>query len=522
MLNHSTRRWLAGLGVAGALVAASATPAAAEKADVKLGWYFNDMTVASGTAGKVEDGIISASAPAVLHNLTVRYDFTDLVGTVDLTANEDTYDECKSSSEGVLLCTAMWEVDVEEWGLAGLFPVQIKPTEQAENGDTGKLKTTVSAAGFDAVSHESTVRIGEGVDLAAGPETDLSMAPGRSFTAPLKVSNTGETAVKGAAVIFHNDYGLNAGKRYRNCTYVDDQLRSCQFDSELPAATSFSTSLPYVLGKDTFAPGRKYGEIVWMTPAEFEDYQTYLDARGATIGEPGTDGELTLVEIAGDKAAGRNFQADTDPENNNSSLSVKVTGKNSTDLEALGSEVNGKAGDTVKATVGVHNNGPATLDHGRADSSITYLTLDVPKGTKAVGVPQSCVPMNGDENGEPGEPGAGHYRCYFESFLKAGDTATLDFSLRIQEVIANATGAVKINVPCACDGGFYQDLKPANDTAKILLNATGGQGGGDGDGGSLPITGESTALIGGIGALLLAAGVGGYVLARRRKTRFVA
>ncbi|MEU4677359.1 LPXTG cell wall anchor domain-containing protein [Micromonospora sp. NPDC023737] len=523
MFNHFTRRRLAALGVAGAFVAASATPAvAAEKPDVKLGWYFNDSTVASGTAGKVEEGIISASAPVVLHDLTVRYDFTDLVGTIDLTAHKDTFDECKSPSDGVLLCTAMWEENVDEWGLAGIFPVQIKPTDEAKDGDSGKLKTTVSAAGIDAVTHESTVRIGEGVDLAAGPEANFSLAPGKNFTAPLKVTNRGETTVKGAVVIFFNDYGLNAAKHYSNCTYVGDQMRSCQFDSELPAATSFSASLPYTLGKDTFAPGLKYGEIVWMTPAEFEDYQAYLDNEGATIGKPGTDGELTLTEIADDKAASRSFQADTDPENNHSSLSVKVTGTNSTDLEALGSEVDGKAGDTVKATVGVRNNGPATLDYTRGGSSITYLTLDVPKGTKAVSVPQSCLPMNGDEHGEPGKPGASHYRCYFESFLKAGDTATLDFSLRINEVIANATGAVKINVPCTCDGGFYRDLKPANDTATILLNATGGQGGGDGDGGSLPITGDSTALIAGIGALLLAAGVGGFVVARRRKTRFVA
>ena len=31
MLTHSTRRWLAGIGVAGAFVAASATPAVAEE-----------------------------------------------------------------------------------------------------------------------------------------------------------------------------------------------------------------------------------------------------------------------------------------------------------------------------------------------------------------------------------------------------------------------------------------------------------------------------------------------------------
>ncbi|WP_281183906.1 LPXTG cell wall anchor domain-containing protein [Micromonospora halophytica] len=36
------------------------------------------------------------------------------------------------------------------------------------------------------------------------------------------------------------------------------------------------------------------------------------------------------------------------------------------------------------------------------------------------------------------------------------------------------------------------------------------------------MTGGSTGLIAGIGGLLLAAGLGGYVVARRRRTRFVA
>ena len=86
---------------------------------------------------------------------------------------------------------------------------------------------------------------------------------------------------------------------------------------------------------------------------------------------------------------------------------------------------------------------------------------------------------------------------------------------------------MKINVTCQCDGGFTRDLKPANDTAKVVVNAApggdGGQGGGgQGDGGTLPITGSSTALIAGVGALLLAAGAAGYVVSRRRRTRFVA
>ncbi|MEU7802806.1 LPXTG cell wall anchor domain-containing protein [Micromonospora arborensis] len=35
-------------------------------------------------------------------------------------------------------------------------------------------------------------------------------------------------------------------------------------------------------------------------------------------------------------------------------------------------------------------------------------------------------------------------------------------------------------------------------------------------------SGQSTGLIAGLGALLLAAGVGGYLVAKRRRTRFVA
>ena len=83
--------------------------------------------------------------------------------------------------------------------------------------------------------------------------------------------------------------------------------------------------------------------------------------------------------------------------------------------------------------------------------------------------------------------------------------------------------APSTSTPRASARGFTEDLKPANDIAKILVN--GGErrpGGGDGDGGSLPITGQSTGLIAGLGALLLAAGVGGYLVAKRRRTRFVA
>ncbi|GAB3381635.1 hypothetical protein GCM10027452_35070 [Micromonospora halotolerans] len=508
MFTNSTRRWLAGLGVAGAFVAASATPAVAGGSQIKLGLYFSDTTIATNSDGKIGDTRIFSSAPTVLHDVAIRYDFSDLAGKV--TVGEESGSYCSTPSEYVLLCTNPFDVEVYEWGSTGFFDVQLKTTSKAKDGDAGTLKVTMTAAGQDPISHDAKIRVGEGVDLSAGPETTTSAAPGKSFTAPATVSNAGETAAKGAVAIFFNDYGMNAAKHFSNCTYVGDELRTCQFDEELAAGSTFTASLPYALGADTYAPSSKYGEIIWMTPAEFEDFQNDVDFNEETIGQPGADGELALTQVPG-KATAQGFQADRQPDNNGTIVTVKATGKNGTDLEALGTSVNGAAGATVKATFGLRNNGPATLDYNRAGSSVTYLNFDVPQGTTAVAVPENCITRNGDEWGE----------------LKAGDSEMLDFSLRVDKVIANATGPVKINVTCQCDGGFTRDLKPANDTAKVVVNAApggdGGQGGGgEGDGGTLPITGSSTALIAGVGALLLAAGAAGYVVSRRRRTRFVA
>jgi LPXTG-motif cell wall-anchored protein len=524
MFTNSTRRWLAGLGVAGAFVAASATPAVAGGSQIKLGLYFSDTTIATNSDGKIGDSRIFSSAPTVLHDVAIRYDFSDLAGKV--TVGEEFGSNCSTPSEYVLLCTNPFDVEVYEWGSTGFFDVQLKTTSEAKDGDAGTLKVTMTAAGQDPISHDAKIRVGEGVDLAAGPETKTSAAPGAAFTTPATVSNVGGTAAKGAVAIFFNDYGLNAAKHFSNCTYVGDELRTCTFDEELAVGSTFSASLPYTLGADTYAPSAKYGEIIWMTPAEFEDFQKDMDFYQETIGKPGTDGELALTQVPG-KAAAQGFQADRQPENNGTIFTVTATGKNGTDLEALGTSVTGAAGATVKATFGLRNNGPATLDYNRAGSSVTYLSFDVPQGTTAVAVPENCITRNGDEWGEPGQPGQRHYFCYFGSVLKAGDSEMLDFSLRVDKVIANATGPVKINVTCQCDGGFARDLKPANDTAKVVVNAApggdGGQGGGgEGDGGTLPITGSNTALIAGVGALLLAAGAAGYVVSRRRRTRFVA
>jgi hypothetical protein len=528
MRNTTARRWLAGIGVAGALVA-TATPAAAAAPQASLGVYFLDSTIAADGPGISDSPILYGSEPLVLHDVKVTYDFSALAGKVKVVAKDSGIEQCTPDGPTRLVCAFPAEleqvIDVDEWGSSGYFSVLMTPQPGVKDGAEGTLKVSFGAAGFDTVTHQARVRIGEGVDLAAGAGAEVSSQPGGKFTAPLTVRNTGGTTVKGTNVVFYNDYAIRADKHFSNCTYVDDELRSCHFDTPLTAGKSYTATLPYTLGADTYAPGGAYGEISWLTAAEFEDFTAYLATQGVDVGKPGTDGELTLTEVNALKAQA--VQADTDPSNNWSSLSVTVTGKNGTDLAAIGASITGTAGKVVPATLGFQNNGPASLDSSRGGGSITNVDIEVPAGTTAVTVPDVCVPRNGDEPNweEPGKPGAASYRCYPDSFIAVGEKRTVDFEFRIDQVIADAAGKVTINPECACEG-FTDDLNPANDVAKILVNPTGddgaGNGGGGGAGGGLPITGASAGLMAGVGILLLAAGAVGYVLARRRRMRFVA
>ena len=122
----------------------------------------------------------------------------------------------------------------------------------------------------------------------------------------------------------------------------------------------------------------------------------------------------------------------------------------------------------------------------------------------------------------PGKPGAKVYHCGELKRLAQGEKIEYEFELRLDEA-----GTRVAEVRLTFDAGV--DLNPANDSATITIIASAeggsenpggddGQGGGDTDG-SLPITGAKAGLIAGIGGVLLAAGAGGFVVARRRKTR---
>ncbi|MGC4808009.1 LPXTG cell wall anchor domain-containing protein [Micromonospora sp. DT233] len=505
MLKHSASRWLAGIGVIAAF-AATATPALAAPAS-KIEVQLQDVSLAPGSDGVSLNVKLRADRPAQLRNLQVRYDYRALAGKV--TIKTATSVACSVPEQDVLLCErASYSVGETFEDFYGT--VQAAPTAKAKVGDSGEVQISVRADGGLTATTTSRFRISEGVDLVGGPGMTLpTVRPGGKFAVPLTVSNVGEKTVDGFFTVFTLRPALRAKEQFSNCRYVEEQPVWCQFDEKLPAGEGRTATLKLYVRDDTAVPTTQWGHTHFMTTEDFENSErgAKARARAATVG----DGpKLTLRAVS--KETVRAGQTDAKPGNNYTSWSIKVNSENGVDLEAIGDTVQGKAGTVVTATVGFRNNGPATLDRVNGDNeAATYVDVELPPGTAVVEKPDNCGLRRGTRK----------YLCGSGMLLVAGETYPMEFRLRIEKVIPNAKGLVRVNAECECPsgGGFHDDYKPANDKTWLVANPVdGGQGGG----GSLPITGTPTGLVAGIGGLLLVAGLGGYLLARRRRTHFVA
>ncbi|MFC7530605.1 Ig-like domain-containing protein [Actinoplanes sp. GCM10030250] len=281
--------------------------------------------------------------------------------------------------------------------------------------------------------------------LLAGAPQQISAALGDEFDVTLSVTNTGTTALNSVGIVLHTDWAFEAVEQFSNCDYEDGRPRLCTFGQTLAPGKSYRVALPYKARADTYAPGGIYGEFEWLTADEYP---------GHSGGTPGAGGVLQLRE--GDRlGASENGAAQT--------VDVAVTGANGADLGAIGDEVSGAAGAQVQATVGVRNDGPATLDGGRGGSSLGEIEVTLPAGTSFVSAP-------GCGRGED----ASHYICAAPYLFTAGTTSTWTFTLKINKVVPDAQGTVVVNPPCQCKR--VTDLDDSDNTALLVANPTPGGG----------------------------------------------
>jgi hypothetical protein len=452
MAHISVRRFLAGLTVTGAVLAAGVPATAAQRAATDIRMLVSDLSVPTGGPGAELAPAWYADQEVVLTEAKITYQLSGLPGVT--IADGQGVGDCTSQSPTELVCEGLYEMNVGPDGVRGYFTALLTAGATAEVGTAGTVTATFSATDVTPITRTVPVRVTEGVDLAAGPEVQLRKKPGARFEVPLVVRNAGRNVIDGASVIFHRDHAFQTVRQFSNCRYRDGQLTTCTFDQKLRPGARYRGVMPYQLRSATYAPSTAAAELQWLTPGELEDYEAMLADNGvAGFGEPGTGGVLKLTRVTSAQAR----QGDVDPDNNWTTVLVEATGRNGADLAAIGDTATGAAGDEVTVSAGVRNAGPATIDFGRAGEPVARTRVTAPAGTSVVSAPEACR-----------EDGAS-YVCESDWLLIAGESETYDFTLRIDEVVAGATGAVVVNAPCECSQ-FTDDLFPANNQAAIVLN----------------------------------------------------
>jgi hypothetical protein len=386
---------------------------------------FLDRTItigADGAPGKtVEAWIVGVNA---LHP-TVTFDLSGLAGVAVATFPAD----CRGTGP-VRTCELPNEADGE---VDVRVPIALSPATGAEAGAQATLRYTTAADNVLPTPAQSTVVIGDGVDLqlAFHVADRGTVAPGTVTAFPVTFTNRGNRAARGFTVSLEFTHGI-VPATYRNCRYAGSashHVVTCTFPQDVGPGQQVDLTLDATAGRDALG------------------YQSV---------------DITVLATGG---------ADLDPYDN--SGVAQWTVPNTYDVAALGAAKTGKAGANVTATVGVRNNGPGALDNSLYNEPVRHFVVTAPPGTTVTRAPSSCAGLYTDPDGnlteaEPGKAGYTRYRCGPDvDFLGVGATLTVTFSLKIIKVIKGATGSVSAQDPLVTQD---PDTDPANDTAQLTVN----------------------------------------------------
>ncbi|MDY7085784.1 MAG: hypothetical protein SYR96_11825 [Actinomycetota bacterium] len=506
------RPLLAGLAALALLLAWVAPAQAAAKA--KVDFFVKSYTLAPGSSDLIYT-LLFADRPLPVASNAVSLKYELINQPAAFTLQEAGHpNNCSVDIADLHELTCGAAVDLlTPAGVDSAVVGYVQVAAGATAGLTATLTATMTVKGYAPVKRTAKLVVGEGVTLtAAGPELDRSAAPGATIDTPLTITNSSTVPAEGVAIGASVQYAFESRTQFSNCTYLDGVLTSCLFPQTLAPGATYRVTLPMRVRKDTAAPSEQYAGWQWMTDEEFADARQYISKGGfGPLGPAGRGGVLRLTEVATAKAgppqALTNYAAH--------GMKLTVTGKQSTDLAAVGASARGKKGAVVTVPARVRNNGPAALDQTRVNRDWQRVRFYVPAGTTAVKVPELCAPMTSSgkvDETRRGEPGELRYSCDSFSLLKVGGDLTFDFGLRIDKVVTGARGAVAVGAPA-------EELNKANNTAAIVINppaAAPGGSGGSGGGGGLPITGPAAAGLVAVGLLLVLGGAGTFLLTRRR------
>ncbi|GAA2400607.1 hypothetical protein Cme02nite_59910 [Catellatospora methionotrophica] len=514
--------------LAGGLSAALGVPAyAADGIDVAAKVTGSMMSVeAEGKWFRVDFSNVGSTASG---DTTVRYDFSGLDSS-RVVADTSIYDGACDISGKIVTCHWVGFLPGEstfdfvylknvgkETGSAGSFSVSFTTP-----GDTDHSNDTTTAA-VEQVIGGWVDLVSMASDLVGGYSNGkvVPLKPGEQAPLGWAVSNEGDATVQGikftitlpAYASFDSVYDICeiniAETEYAVCTDPDVVL--APGEAYLPEQPVLVSASGMFYDGPAALPGGLVSVNALKQVSEVPTGKQAEPADGFKVAEDLTEAQIEarIADLIEDLVPNAEQAAEADPGDNDAAFAMHVGAPPTVDQAITVSQGIGRVGDTVKIFVKVTNVGKA--------SSGPQFYIKTPAGTSFVA--PAVKPGVGNCIDRSGEGPAWEYTgetqlaCGFESELQPGRTLTRELLVHIDSAPIGNDGLAEVITLVGKDGN------PKNDTAKVIIKIGTPPAGGNngGNGGGLPVTGDNTALIAGIGGGVVALGAVLFLVARRRK-----
>ncbi|WP_330352848.1 hypothetical protein [Streptomyces chartreusis] len=322
---------------------------------------------------------------------------------------------------------------------------------------SGYVRYNATAGELTAFPAETRISLGDGPDLGLSQaEYQRDLRPGTSTQVSATVGNDGNRAVQRTLLWINASYGLRFKERNSNCEYRRHETGEsalCVLDEAVAPGERYALTTGLRVGRNALYERFDHSVLPYSD-------QALAEARGEWTWTPGKGPELDLRPVVAAQAVA----GEDDLDLSDNYRAVILDAKNTADLKLTGSRVRGAVGDTVTASVTVHNKGPAWVASLGAGAAVATVPVQAPEGTTIVGVPDEC--WTSSEEGEP----VTTYFCRTPIYLHDGASHTMEVRLRIDEVVRGARTTVETlnDDPELPISRFDPNLR--NNRAQIVVN----------------------------------------------------